>query len=277
MAGNFGSSNTARNNGHSDHGEDRKVADQSERWFMELCEMKRLFICCDGTWQNASGTITPLTNVAKLARAVIRLGNDYYEHPDPKEAEDVRRLARDDVDRLYDTYYPKDTKARVGLVRQLVYYSSGIGGQTAIQLERGYSGMTGKGLEANILNAYCFICNNFNFTSEKDEIILVGFSRGAFAVRCLANFIDKVGLLRRKGLTFLRPLFGSWKRWGGAKGNKKAKFQAEFYHMLHALEDLRYSDATVRILAEWDSVSAIGLPLCVPGAAGSPAALRSRN
>jgi hypothetical protein len=38
--------------------------------------MKRLFICCDGTWQNAIGTNRPLTNVARFARSVKRKGHD---------------------------------------------------------------------------------------------------------------------------------------------------------------------------------------------------------
>jgi Uncharacterized alpha/beta hydrolase domain (DUF2235) len=38
--------------------------------------MKRLFICCDGTWQNAIGTNRPLTNVARFARSVKRKGWD---------------------------------------------------------------------------------------------------------------------------------------------------------------------------------------------------------
>jgi len=37
---------------------------------------KRLFICCDGTWQNAVGTNRPLTNVARFARSVKRKGWD---------------------------------------------------------------------------------------------------------------------------------------------------------------------------------------------------------
>ncbi|KAI3538699.1 hypothetical protein CABS02_11663 [Colletotrichum abscissum] len=120
--------------------------------------------------------MTPLTNVAKLARAVDRLGRDTNMLVEGAE--------------LYREHGEQEN-TYVGLVRQIVYYSSGIGGQTALNIERGFSGLTGKGLTSNILNAYCFICNNFNFASGLDEIILTGFSRGAFTVRCLANFIDK--------------------------------------------------------------------------------------
>ena len=65
-------------------------------------------------------------------------------------------------------------------------------------------------MTANILAAYCFISNNYNFLSKKDEIILVGFSQGAFTVRCLASFISEVGLLRRIEVPYLRLFFQDW-------------------------------------------------------------------
>ena len=99
-----------------------------------------------------------------------------------------------------------------------------------------------------MLNAYCFICNNYNFLSLQDEIILVGFSRGAFTVRCLANFISAFGLLRRQGLVFLRKIYRSWKEGEGT-------INAD---LLRALESL-YAPVRIKVLAEWDTVSAIGL------------------
>ncbi|KAI3337369.1 hypothetical protein HD806DRAFT_528936 [Xylariaceae sp. AK1471] len=94
------------------------------------------------------------------------------------------------------------------------------------------------------MDAYCFLCNNFNFASRKDEIILVGFSRGGFAVRCLASFITEVGLIRRKHLSLLPNVFDSW-----CRGNGKV--------------DPKYRDARIslavriKVLAEWDTVSAL--------------------
>lgn len=67
-------------------------------------------------------------------------------------------------------------------------------------------------------------------------------------------------MLRRKGLHFLQPLFESWKTWGRADGQKKIHLELELKQKLKALADLKF-DAKIRILAEWDSVSAIGLPL----------------
>ncbi|KAK7935985.1 hypothetical protein PG985_001480 [Apiospora marii] len=163
----------------------------------EECEKKRIFICCDGTGNNASGTVDPLTNVAKLARAVDRTGNDSYNIPSPIAVERHRGDAREEK--------------RFGSVRQIVYYSSGVGTRSALITDSLYASAFGKGLSGNLLDAYCFLCNNYNASSVLDEIILAGFSRGAFTVRCLARFVNDVGLLRRSGLAFLQTVYKLWR------------------------------------------------------------------
>lgn len=42
--------------------------------------------------------------------------------------------------------------------------------------------------------------------------MLVGFSRGAFTVQCLANLVDQIGLLKKTSLGFLRGLYKLWAR-----------------------------------------------------------------
>lgn len=76
---------------------------------------KRLFVCCDGTWMNSSGTANPLSNVARLARSVDR----------------------------YGIYKQSSTRA----IPQVVYYSDGVGSQSVlpIGLDTAWSGATGKG------------------------------------------------------------------------------------------------------------------------------------
>lgn len=76
---------------------------------------KRLFICCDGTWKNASGTTAPLTNVASFARAIDWFG--------------------------VNTDYPASP------VTQLIYYSGGVGSQSVLvpEVDSLHSGLTGAG------------------------------------------------------------------------------------------------------------------------------------
>ncbi|KAK8003266.1 hypothetical protein PG989_002985 [Apiospora arundinis] len=228
-------------------------ADYLMRRVAEDCEKKRLFICCDGTRNNASGTVDPLTNVAKFARAIYRTGGDEFKVP-TKEAV-IQFSCNSDEDK------------RFGNVRQLVYYSSGVGTRSALGTDSLYASAVGKGLSANILDAYCFICNNYNNRSFLDEIILVGFSRGAFTVRCLARFINDVGLLRRSGLVFLPTLFRLWRDNAGYKptGPNKDQWLESYRKLAETLEALdnfitgRDGDTPIQVLAEWDTVSAVGI------------------
>ncbi|KAI1180998.1 hypothetical protein F4777DRAFT_527859 [Nemania sp. FL0916] len=181
---------------------------------------KRLVVCCDGTWKNASGTIDPLTNVGRFARSVWRHG--------------------------------VDQPTVVAAVPQVIYYSPGVGSRSVLSVDSSFSGTTGKGITSGILDAYCFLCNNYNFGAKRDEIILVGYSRGAFTVRCLAAFIDDIGLLRRKNLGFLQLIFKRWL----LNEDERSSLRRE----LNRLRDFSFR-VKIRVLAEWDTVSALGVPL----------------
>jgi uncharacterized protein (DUF2235 family) len=119
--------------------------------------MKRLVLCCDGTWNRAdqeqSGTPCP-TNVVKLAYRVAKVG-------------------------------------ATG-ISQIIFYDQGVGTGNAV--DRLSGGAFGDGLEDNIFDAYRFLIANFE---PGDEIYLVGFSRGAFTARSIAGMIRKCGILDR--------------------------------------------------------------------------------
>lgn len=119
--------------------------------------MKRLVICCDGTWNRAdqeqNGTPCP-TNVVKLAYRVAK--HDTAGNP------------------------------------QVVFYDQGVG--TGNVVDRFSGGAFGDGLEDNIYDAYRFLIANYE---PDDEIFLFGFSRGAFTARSIAGMIRKCGILDR--------------------------------------------------------------------------------
>lgn len=125
--------------------------------------MKRLIVCCDGTWQNLSSPYP--TNVVKIAQAIA----------------------------------PIDSNG----IPQLVFYDAGIGaGNQAEKLlaraDRILGGAFGIGIDTNIQDAYRFLCLNYEIG---DEIYLFGFSRGAYTVRSLAGLIRCTGgLLLRQNI-----------------------------------------------------------------------------
>jgi uncharacterized protein (DUF2235 family) len=84
--------------------------------------MKRLLICCDGTWNRPDSA--HITNVEKIARTV---------QTDPRAA---------------------------GGVHQLVYYISGVGG-AGYKTDRILGGAFGFGLFHNVLSGYRFLAQNY--------------------------------------------------------------------------------------------------------------------
>ncbi|KAI1350587.1 hypothetical protein F5Y01DRAFT_146572 [Xylaria sp. FL0043] len=80
--------------------------------------------------------------------------------------------------------------------QQVTYYQSGIGTYDKGGLKNGIGAAmdmaVGSGLGIHVKDAYKFLMQNYR---EGDKICLLGFSRGAYTVRCLAGMIHKVGLL----------------------------------------------------------------------------------
>jgi uncharacterized protein (DUF2235 family) len=127
--------------------------------------MKRLVICCDGTWQSLQKTANP-TNIFKIAQAIKPVSQSGSQE-----------------------------------IEQVVYYDHGVGsGDLTGQVDLGErisGGAFGKGIDHKIQDAYFFLCENY---VPGDEIYLFGFSRGAYTVRSLAGMIHCSGLLSRSNL-----------------------------------------------------------------------------
>lgn len=217
---------------------------------------KRLFVCCDGTWQNAASGMRYSTNVARFARCVDRL-----------EPEGHERTLKDGT-RIKDH------------VTQVAWYSGGVGTYGSLVTESMWSGFTGAGtsnfcfglrpailddwglssetgVTSTILNAYYFLSSNYNFGWHEDEIILVGYSRGAFAVRCLAEFISKVGLLRRVALLFLGLLFQLWLNGKDKELDKLRDKLTPPRDPNSSVDEALLHPVKIKVLAEFDPVSAM--------------------
>ena len=133
--------------------------------------MKRIVICCDGTWDSPDQKVNNQgveTNVALIANAV--------------------QLAKDGVP-------------------QMMFYETGIGTQ-GNKLKRMFEGATGSGLSKHMLNAYLYLVHNYE---EGDELFLFGFSRGAFTVRSLAGMIRNSGILKINALDKLDDAFSLYR------------------------------------------------------------------
>jgi uncharacterized protein (DUF2235 family) len=149
--------------------------------------MKRLIICCDGTWNRADQVEQDgkpcVTNVLKMAV----------------------RVARRDGDTV-----------------QVIYYDQGVG--TGNFIDRVTGGIEGAGLEENIHDAYRFIVANYELN---DELYFFGFSRGAFTARSITGMIRKCGILTRKHVDKYHEALALYRSEHGADDPEPVEFRKE--------------------------------------------------
>ncbi|KAK3356622.1 peptidoglycan binding domain-containing protein [Lasiosphaeria hispida] len=138
---------------------------------------KRIILCCDGTWMSSIG----------------EKGAD-----PPSNVTRIARVLRRNC---------LDGKP------QIIFYDSGVGSSSST-VDKILGGAFGMGLDENIREAYNFICTNY---IDGDEIILVGFSRGAFTARSVADMIGSIGLLTADGLDQFYAIFNDYENIGDTK------------------------------------------------------------
>ncbi|KAK3944687.1 hypothetical protein QBC46DRAFT_350417 [Diplogelasinospora grovesii] len=153
---------------------------------------KRLIVCCDGTWMNADTGFNKPLRPSWFCPGGRRGGATLLQTPS-----NVTRIAR-------------SLKRSCGDSKlQVIDYHAGVGtGPTLGDVIGG--GAFGVGVSENIRSAYSFVCANY---SDGGEIILVGFSRGAFTARSVAGMIADLGLLTRDGMEYFYPIFKDMENW----------------------------------------------------------------
>ncbi|KAI2471987.1 hypothetical protein F4781DRAFT_420292 [Annulohypoxylon bovei var. microspora] len=144
---------------------------------------KRIVVCCDGTWQNSDNGYVQPTSSNPL--------------PTLQVPSNVTRISRTFKRTCSDGVF------------QIVYYQSGVGSRSGV-VDRILGGAFGIGIAENIREAYAYICANY---VDGDEIVLVGFSRGAFTARSIGGMISDLGLLTREGMEFFYPVFKDMQNW----------------------------------------------------------------
>ena len=128
-----------------------------------------------------------------------------------------------------------------------IYYEAGIqwrdwGGTLTV--------LTGRGIGRQIERAYGWLACRYR---PGDTIVLVGYSRGAYAVRSLAGIIDRVGLLRADQATArnVRTAYRHYRL--GEASRSVAAFRG-----LHC-----HREVEIAALGCWDTVKALGIRLPV--------------
>ncbi|MEM0907803.1 MAG: DUF2235 domain-containing protein [Pseudomonadota bacterium] len=204
--------------------------------------MKRIVICCDGTWNELDFRVRPVTNVVKIAQSI---------HP---KAPSIPA----------DTVPPDDEGTE-----QIVFYDEGVG---TLEGEALKGGGLGKGLNQNIIDAYTFLVFNY---SPGDEIYIFGFSRGAYTARSLVGLIRNSGILRRDRAPYIPVAFDKYKD-KSLKPDSEAMwaFREEYGYPgwwvsktkilaggeTEHLELPAYKQIKISYLGVWDTVGTNGVP-----------------
>ncbi|KAK5631920.1 hypothetical protein RRF57_007634 [Xylaria bambusicola] len=139
---------------------------------------KRIIVCCDGTWQNSDNGHNTSSDVKSKSNQV------------PSNFQII--------------YYQSGVGSKLGLVARL------LGGAFGTGISEVRYSMSSTNESENIREAYAFICANY---VDGDEIILLGFSRGAFTARSIGGMISDLGLLTRVGQEYFYPIFKDMQNW----------------------------------------------------------------
>ncbi|MFN3846530.1 MAG: DUF2235 domain-containing protein [Paracoccaceae bacterium] len=106
----------------------------------------------------------------------------------------------------------------------------------------------GRGINRQIRRAYGWLSSHYR---PGDRIFLLGYSRGAYAVRSLAGVIDRVGLLRHDCATERNVTLAYRHYMAGPDRRTAQMFAQENCH----------AEALIDMVGVWDTVKALGLRL----------------
>lgn len=127
---------------------------------------------------------------------------------------------------------------------QSVFYHPGVQGQG---WGKWLAAAAGIGINEAMAEAYAVLCSRYK---PGDRIVLLGYSRGAYAVRSLAGWIGQVGLLKTRHAT-ARRIARSFRYYQQVQlSDAGRRFGQMFCHR----------DVQIEMLGVWDTVRALGLP-----------------
>jgi hypothetical protein len=163
-------------------------------------------------------------------------------------------------------------------IPQVAFYQRGVGTDGDEEDEL-VGGLSGDDISEHIREAYAFLANNFDPESQEDvddpskpmdEIVILGFSRGAYTARAIATLITDVGLLTKKGMEDFWGIFGDWMK-QDVKGNESKWFKSAYgkfvpftdpeYRGTLIKNKLTRWGMPIRAVGCWDTVGALGIPL----------------
>lgn len=130
-------------------------------------------------------------------------------------------------------------------IPQIVFYDAGVG-TTDSRLHNLRGGALGAGLDRNIQDLYTFLCLNYN---DGDEVLLFGYSRGAYTVRSLVGMINQAGLVRRGHIDYVKEAYELYRSDANADSNECKAFRGAHGGRIN-----------ITCLVCFDTVGSLGIP-----------------
>jgi uncharacterized protein (DUF2235 family) len=171
-------------------------------------------------------------------RRLIICCDGTWNWPQPERETNVVRLVR--------AIKPVGHRPTGEDVTQIVHYHLGVG--TGNILDRAVGGGAGIGLSNSVKTCYGFLVDNYE---HGDEILLFGFSRGAYVVRSVAGMVGSVGLLKKSEMA---NFYDAW-NWYAQRSRPAESVLDEFAPKRHKPDQL-----TLQCIGVWDTVGALGIP-----------------
>ncbi|QIB53310.1 DUF2235 domain-containing protein [Pseudomonas sp. OIL-1] len=132
-------------------------------------------------------------------------------------------------------------------ISQIVYYDRGVGTSRGEKIVGGFSGA---GLDANVIDGYRFLGNNYQ---PGDEIYIFGFSRGAYTARSLAGLVDLAGVLHPSCLGRQLDQLLDIRR-----SDTEAEHKRNGIARIPAIQ--RHEQVSIKCIGVWDTVGSLGIP-----------------
>jgi uncharacterized protein (DUF2235 family) len=139
---------------------------------------------------------------------------------------------------------------------QRVYYSQGVGTRRG---ESARGGVTGWGIDDEIIEAYTWLIQNFD---DGDEIFIFGFSRGAYTARSLSGLICKCGVLGLGAPLSIEQLYARYRIYDAPTIRSLQGKPLPDDAPLEERWLTTYSRPTkIKFIGVWDTVGSLGLPV----------------
>jgi uncharacterized protein (DUF2235 family) len=182
-------------------------------------------------------------------RRLIVCCDGTWNWPDKRRETNVVRLVR--------AIRPTADTPGEAPISQIVHYHMGVG--TGNILDHWLGGGTGVGLSNNVKQCYGFLADNYRVG---DEILLFGFSRGAYVARSVGGLLSLAGIVQKREMAWFIDV------WDCYTESPKVLSKDQKLELLDKVAPNRHRPETIDIecIGVWDTVGALGIPgtrLCV--------------